>query len=191
MKNLILIPVILSVLALTACSRTTPSQTNKDSEQTKAQQSQYAASQPVPMYDWSLERHLVIQLYDARNMKAATHSVWRSDLGQVEGDCPSMGFGIPYDTSLTNPLVSVDRSDNGSVGDRVDYSLTSVSQPEPNGVYASVNTAATWVMCVNEIGAIEPVYVETKVTVYPYPVTVNYDKSRVTKAGSATVTLKN
>lgn len=170
----------LGVLSLTACNAES-SQNKKDSQQAEAQQSQYAASQPVPMYDWSLERHLVIELYNARNMKAATHSVWRSDLGTIEGDCPSMGFGLPYDTSLTNPLVAT--------GNRT-YALTSIEQPEPNGIYASKNTAATWVMCVNEIGAIEPVYVETKVTVYPYTVSVDYDKNRVKKAGKSSVTIK-
>lgn len=145
------------------------------------QQKQYAAHQPVPGFDWSLERHLVIQLYNIRNMKAATHSVWRSEYGSVEGDCPSMGFGIPYDTSLTNPLMAT--------GSR-SYALTSIEQAEPNGIFASKNTNATWVMCVNDIGVIEPVYVETKVAVYPYLVNVDYKTNRVTKAGESSISIK-
>lgn len=68
--------------------------------------------------------------------------------------------------------------------------LTSVGQAEPNGLYASTNTSATWVMCVNKFGQIEPHYVEAKVTGYPYPVKVDYDKNRVHKAGKATVTIR-
>ncbi len=158
------------------------SQEAKDRKQVELQQSQYAASQPVPIYDWSLERHLMIELYNLRNMKAVTHSVWRSDRGTIEGDCPSIGFGIPYDTSLTNPLTATDFGRNS-------YDRHVVEQAEPNGIFASKNTAATWVLCAGKTGMIEPVYVETKVTTYPYSVNVNYDKNRVTKTGEATVTI--
>lgn len=164
-----------------------PNQTAKDKAAVARQQAQYAQGQPIPTYDWSLERDLLIQLYNLRNQKVATHAVWRSDMGQVEGDCPSMGFGLPYDTSLTNPLKAdwkvVDDSTGISVGSAV------VSQPEPNGVFASTNTAATWVMCTDETGLMMPTYVEAKVTVYPYPVTVDYETNRVTRGAGDAVTL--
>lgn len=162
----------------------TPTSNKKDSEAVQKQQSQYAKGQPIPAFDWSLERQLVIDLYNVRNQKAATHSVWRSDRGLVEGDCPSYGYGIPYDTSLTNPLVSTARSIDSSW--RIE-SLTSIEQAEPNGIFASKNTAATWVMCLGEAGSVEPIYVETKVTVYPGPVIVEYDTNRVKRSGAATV----
>lgn len=161
---------------------------DKESAATQAQRSQYAASQPLPMYDWSLERDMVIQLYNIRNMKAVTHSVWRSDRGLIEGDCASIGFGIPYDTSLTNPL-ALDSRYEKSRGSG--YYLTEgvVEQPEPNGIFASKNTQATWVMCAGDVGQIEPIYVETKVTTYPYPVKVDYETNRVQKSGKASVTI--
>jgi hypothetical protein len=106
--------------------------------------------------------------------------VWRSDYGMIEGECTSMGYGLPYDTSLTNPLQSY-----GSTT----YALTSIGQAEPNGVFASTNTAATWVMCIGNTGMIEPHYVESKVTVYPYPVKVDYEMNRVVKAGVSTATI--
>ena len=176
----------ISMTALSACE-IEDTQATKDTQATNKQQSQYAASQPVPFYDWSLERDMVRQLYNIRNLEATTHSVWRSDLGTIEGDCASIGFGIPYDTSLTNPLMAT--SEN-----QVGYSkaaLTSIEQPEPNGIYASKNTAATWVMCAGDAGAIEPIYVETRVTTYPYSVNVDYNTNRVTKAGQVSVTIKS
>lgn len=179
MKKFIFIIAI--AVTMTACNE--KSQEKKDQEMAAAQQGQYAASQPVPMYDWSLERHMIIELYNLRNLRAVTHSVWRSDLGTIEGDCASIGFGIPYDTSLTNPLTAVD------FGKSTAYNLQVVEQAEPNGIFASKNTAATWVLCAGKTGMIEPVYVETKVTTYPYSVNVDYDKNRVTKNGKATVTI--
>jgi len=153
----------------------------KDAEAVEAQQSQYSKSQPIPMFDYSLERALAIELYKLRNKASVTHSVWRSDYGIIEGDCPSYGYGIPYDTSLTNPLKIERRS---TVAGRA---MGVIEQPEPNGLYASKNTTATWVMCLSESGGIEPVYVESKVTVYPGPVIVDYEHNRVRRSGAATV----
>lgn len=158
----------------------------KTTRAVQEQQAQYNTAQPIPRYDWSMERDLVIQLYNLRNLTAATHAVWRGDTSVIEGDCPSIGFGIPYDTSLTNPLMATDENQNGGN----EASLTSIEQAEPNGIFASKNTTATWVMCVGDHGSIEPVYVETKVTGYPYPVNVDYETNRVTKAGDSTVTLR-
>ncbi len=183
----VLLTAAIAALVLSGCNKSN-TQGAKDMAQAQEQQSQYAKSQPVPSYNWSLERHMVIELYNARNLKAATHSVWRSDLGTIEGDCSSIGFGIPYDTSLTNPLVSTNVDENGYR--RLHGAMTSVEQAEPNGIFASKNTAATWVMCAGDTGGMEPIYVETKVTVYPYPVKVDYDKNRVRKAGRATVTIQ-
>ena len=169
---------VVMLFALMGCEE---SQESKDAEAVERQQSQYAASQPIPTFNWSLERHLVSQLYQTRNAKAATHSVWRSDRGTIEGDCASIGFGIPYDTSLTNPLQGTYYAQGGTVV---------VEQAEPNGIFASKNTAATWVMCAGTGGVIEPVYVETKVTVYPYPVKVDYNKNRIARAGPSSVKLR-
>ena len=177
MRTAILLGV--AALALAACDQPSASTQKRDAARVEQQQSQYEKGQPIPAFDWSLERDLMIKLYEVRNQKAATHSVWRSDRGLVEGDCPSYGYGIPYDTSLTNPLVVGYVGHNRGVG--------IIEQAEPNGVFASKNTAATWVMCLGESGALEPVYVETKVTVYPGPVVVDYDTNQVTRSGAATV----
>lgn len=183
MNKLILV-ILLSGL-LGACG-INDSQEAKDRQAVDSQQSQYAKNQSIPTYNHSLERELLIQLYNIRNERVATHSVWRSDYGIVEGDCASMGFGIPYDTSLTNPLGSTDEDQQG---DAKTGALTSIGQPEPNGVFASTNTSATWVMCIGPTGLLEPHYIEAKVSVYPGPVEVNYATNRVIRAGSATVTM--
>jgi hypothetical protein len=172
--------ILMIILICSFCLGTSScdTQEDKDRKVVEMQQDQYAARQPVPIFDWSLERHLVIQLYSIRNKKVATHAVWRGDMSVIEGDCPSIGFGIPYDTSLTNPLQApINRT--GIV----------IEQAEPNGLFASKQTSATWVMCSDGMGGISPIYVEGKVTVYPYPVSVDYDRNRVTKAGASTVTL--
>lgn len=167
-----------TLLLFSACGELDDSE--KEAHAVSQQQAQYAKGQPVPHFDWSLERDLMIQLYGLRNREVSTHAVWRSDTGVVEGDCPSMGFGLPYDTSLTNPW-QIERGYN--------HSSVAIGQAEPNGVYASTNTAATWIICVDETGALAPVYVESKVTVYPYPVAVDYTAGRVGRAGDPSVVI--
>lgn len=187
MKKAITFFVFTIALAIltTGCDKNESAET-RDAKRVQSQQGQYEKGQPIPAFDWSLERHLVIELYKVRNQKAATHSVWRSDRGIIEGDCPSYGYGIPYDTSLTNPLAPIVHGWDPYGGTWTETSQV-VEQAEPNGVFASKNTSATWVMCLGEAGNIEPVYVETKVTVYPGPVKVDYENNRVTRSGAATV----
>lgn len=179
--------VSLPLLAMVGC-KPVVTVDDREAEATERQREQYAASQPLPQYDWSLERDMVIQLYNIRNQKAVTHSVWRSDLGTIEGDCASIGFGIPYDTSLTNPL-SLDARYVPARKTGYNFLEGVTEQPEPNGIFASKNTSATWVMCAGGVGQIEPVYVETKVTTYPYAVKVDYENNRVVKSGKASVTI--
>jgi len=184
MKKLI-ISTFIVLSGFTGC-QFNQSQEYKDLKIVQRQQSQYAKAQPIPVFRWSLERDLLIKLYKLRNRKVATHTVWRSDYGMIEGDCPSLGYGLPYDTSLTNPLMATDTDQRGNPNN----ALTSIGQAEPNGVFASTNTSATWVMCTNKHGEIEPVYIESKVTTYPYSVRVDYDKNRVTRIGVKSVKLK-
>ena len=168
---------VLLVFTLSACW---PENTStKVSKSVDEQQRHYSIGQPVPKFDWSLERDLIIQLYRARNTEVATHTVWRSNYGVVEGDCQSIGFGLPYDTSLTNPL-TLQKVNN-------QYGVV-LEQPEPNGIFASKNSNATWVMCVIEEGGrvtTAPIYVESKVTVYPFEVAVDYATNRVTRVSGS------
>jgi hypothetical protein len=181
MKKYFLVFVAVLII-LPGCNRRNSEQA-KESQKVNDQQAQYSIGQPIPTFDWSLERHLMIELYKLRNKKVSTHAVWRSDYGMIEGDCPSLGYGMPYDTSLTNPLAP----SRTWWGTHIGASIDVVEQPEPNGIFASKNTAATWVMCLGEAGGIEPVYIESKVTIYPGPVNVDYQKNKVTRSGAATV----
>lgn len=159
------------LLSLTGCNNIQKTSEQKDSEAVQRQQDVYQKAQPIPFLDWSLERDIVIQLYKARNERVATYTVWRGDTSVIEGHCSSIGYPIPYDTSLTNPLQMQHRYYNPYDG--VDYHLQEdvVEQPEPNGIFASKNSIATWVRCVVD-GKEAPIYVEGKVTAYPYPIRI-------------------
>lgn len=169
---------VLSAFVLTACD--TPTQ--NEAQAVEAQQGQYLVAQPIPAFTFSLERDVAIQLYAARNEEVATHTVWRGDTSVVEGDCTSIGYPLPYDTSLTNPTTRA-RTSNGAPS----ASGAVVEQAEPNGLYSSKNSTATWVRCVyiiDERTYVVPVYVEGKVSAWPFPMDVNYTTGRATPATS-------
>jgi len=174
------LPLVAVALAFSACAP--PPQQRRSEQLTVAQQQKrYEIAQPVPVFDASTERDIVTKLYRIRNEEVTTHSVWRSSMGVVEGDCPSYGYGIPYDTSLTNPLKTSWRDGYQSIASAV------TEQAEPNGLYSSKNTNATWVLCLGDSGALEPVYTESLLTVYPTPVKIDYRTNRVVPYGKANV----
>lgn len=154
----------------------------RDRQAVDEQQRVYQTAQPLPHFEFSLEREVAIELYQARNQAVATHSVWRSMSGVIEGDCPSIGYPIPYDSSLTNPM-QVSPMNSGAV----------VAQAEPNGLYSGQGGAiSTWVRCVSEVNGrrvTAPLYIESIVTTYPYPVEVDYDANRVRPVSGAEPTV--
>jgi hypothetical protein len=125
---------------------------------------QMLRNQPVPVFDYSMERRMFIEIYKARQRAVATFSVVQSAYtGKVLWSCPSIGFPLPYAVQLTNPHQSEWRG----YGDH--YSSAVIEQAEPNGLYSPSQSDATWVPCVNANGNITPVYEEKHVTVFFQP----------------------
>lgn len=129
------------------------------------QQSVYTTNQPIPAFEWSLERDVFIQLYSLRNEAVSTYTIVSSQMGITVFECPSIGFPLAADYQLTNPLVP-------------HYTSTgyiTIEQPEPNGLFSSKNTAGTWVMCVQSDGKVYPVYTELNASAFPMIVKRNAD----------------
>lgn len=148
----------------------------RDQELTSSQQTHLRRVHPLPWFDYSRELEIYTQIYKARNRSVATHTVWRSDFGMIEGDCPSIGFPVPYDVQVTNPLQVIGGHSGGPAV---------VEQAEPNGLFSSKATSATWIPCAGDDGSIFPIYVESKVTCYPYLVEIDYSNNRVVKTKGA------
>lgn len=138
MRSRYFAPLLLAPLAVLlggadgdGCSAKTTGQaaTAEQAEQDLRMQ-QFTRNQPVPTFEWSLERHMLIQLYSARQRATNTFSYVQSDYtGKVLWSCPSMGFPLPYATQLTNPMQVLRNRDftGGAAG--------VVSQQEPNGLF--------------------------------------------------------
>ena len=137
-------PTLLTALLASMCIGANGCQSADSAEHdtVNSQQSVYVRNQPIPTFQWSLERHLLVQLYQARNQSVTTYSyVINQFNGSIMWSCTSLGFPIPATTQLTNPQ-------------RVANQNAVIPQPEPNGVFAPPTptapgscarvTTATW-----------------------------------------------
>lgn len=124
------------------------------------QQELYLRTQPIPQFDYSLQRDVYTQIYRATNEGRNTFTVVESVTGITKFACPSIGYALPADVSLTNPLQGIYITSSGGAG--------VVELPEPNGLYSSKNTDGTWILCVGDGGEITPIYTEHKVTTFPF-----------------------
>ncbi|RLB87181.1 MAG: hypothetical protein DRH10_09545 [Deltaproteobacteria bacterium] len=185
-QSRICVIVVLAILFsfILGCRET---QEERDREVVNKQQAHYAKVQPLPFYDYSIPRDIMIQIYNVVTQESRnTYTVIETITGQTKFHGPSIGYGIPADVSLTNPKRPAFSKayNNGEV----------IDQAEPNGLFSSKNTDGTWVLFIDKNGDITPVYTEHKVTTYPFAVKKAPDGSWVradNKRASLTVKLPN
>ncbi len=162
MKTLRLIAFALVAVLLFTAEDCENESDRKENAAVEKQQVALVQNQPVPYFDFSFERDMLTQLYQARNNKVSTYTVVQSPYtGKIMWGCASIGFPIPADTQLTNPLkTTVPNCSTCAV----------IEQAEPNGLYSSKTSHATWVLCLDAKGNITPVREERDITTFPYPV---------------------
>jgi hypothetical protein len=174
---LALLVMCLIVVPLVGCGEDT-SATTQQAKVVAKQDSIYDKGQPVPIFNWSLQRDLWIQFYRSQNDAAGTYSAIVSDYGKPLFITQSIGYPIPMDTQLTNPL-KLSTLWSSTINDKSSHAIDGVlMQSEPNGLYTSPNTNATIIMTTDGEGMIAPVYSESKVLAFPFPVVWN-DKTQM------------
>lgn len=149
---------VLACVLVVGCDN---SQESKDRAVVEEQQAHYAKAQPLPFYDYSIPRDIMLQIYNVVTQESrSTYTVIETMMGQTKFHGPSLGYGIPADVSLTNPLQPAYQYRDSSI----------IEQAEPNGLFSSKNTDGTWVLFLDTNGDITPVYTEHKVTTFPFAV---------------------
>lgn len=183
MRQFAFITVLLLLLCGSGCGQ--GGQEAKDREVVQNQQAHYAKGQPLPFFDFSIPRDILSQIYHVVTTESrSTYSVIESMTGETRFHGPSIGYGIPADTQLTNPL-QPQWTQHGTVA---------IEQAEPNGLFSSKNTDGTWVLFVDANGDITPIYTEHKVTTFPFIVRKDENGTWVRaddKKASFTIKLKD
>lgn len=152
-------------LALVGCDPAVPTSQQRERVATEQLANQAAVTVGMPAITRFTEKRQLKMVYELRdNPELVTYTYTRDLQGKLHKVCPttSIGYGIPYATQYSNPHITVTRGQDG---------ITTIEQPEPNGLFMPGQADATWVLCLNpRSNKIEPVYEESKVTVYTYPI---------------------
>jgi hypothetical protein len=118
----------------------------------------------MPAVDNFQEMRILKQIIELRDRQLTTYTYTVDRDAELHFLCPSMGYGIPYSTQMTNPEKLVDAYRDEKP----------IPQPEPNGLYMPNSVSATWVLCQNpQTDGVAPVYSEPKLLVSPFP--LEYD----------------
>lgn len=100
-------------------------------------------------------------IYELRDHFFPTITYVKGMHGHLHKMCDSVGYGIPYSTQYSNP-------DRRVIRDNM-HNYT-IPQADPNGLYSSSSTHATWVLCYDQTSKrIEPVYSEPNIIVSQFP----------------------
>lgn len=153
---------IIAALALTtmlsACGEVPQSAEQKQKEATNKLMADAEARVGMPRVTNFTEKRLanmILELRDQPNLSTYTYTIDMQGKAHCLGR--SIGYGLPYTTQITNPQKIAWSSREGGAG--------VLPQAEPNGLYSSDSTSATWVLLVGPTGKPEPTYVESDITV--------------------------
>jgi hypothetical protein len=134
--------------AVTACLMLAgcPSHPNADMTEQNAQTAQqriYDNNQPLPQYNWSLERQVLIDAQDsAARGDASTSFFFVQGVQDPVFICPSLGLGVPDTAQLSNP------DQIAPISGRWGGGATVIGQMDPFGVYTPPTSEGTYVICV-------------------------------------------
>lgn len=146
---------VLMVVIMTGCGET------EENQYTKQLMNQAYDAVGFPDVSNYFERAQLKEIYELRDdPNLICYWYTKNDISGkwiYQGKC--IGYGIPYTTSMT-ASESLQRIET-SMGAEWEV----VPLAEPNGLYASPSTSATWILSVNEDGEITPIYVESEITV--------------------------
>ena len=156
-KKLLAVGIIGVLMAsmLTGCGET------KENQYTKDLMSNAYDAVGFPDVSNYFERQQLKEIYELRDdPKLICYWYTKNDMtGKwiYQGEC--IGYGIPYTTSMTasESLQKIETT--------VGYEWEVLPLAEPNGLYASPSTSATWILTTDKEGNITPTYVESEITV--------------------------
>ena len=156
-KLVLFIGALMLVLGLVGCDDYGNETQDKESTYTQDIKEQSLDTVGLPDVTNFFEMSQLKEIYELRdNPKLICYWYTTNEMtGKLiyRGTC--IGYGIPYSTQVTNPNQVIDCYE----GD------VTIDQAEPNGLYSTGASTATWVLTSDKDGNISPTYVEDEVTV--------------------------
>ena len=154
MKRLLLLIVIPFILA--GCIEDTSADKERKAQEHMSMQAVNAVGMPAIVN--FAEKRLMRDILELRDRNPPTITYIRVAMtGEYKKVCDSVGYGLPYATQYTNPMMASMKG----------YALP---QPDPNGLFSPASAEGTWVVCIDpatkKIGVL---YIEDRIIVSPFP----------------------
>ena len=153
-------------LAFISCGTYEPTADEKDQAQQEQLLKDAQRETGMPAVPNHQEKKLLKMIYELRdNNKLVNYAYLYNEMqGKLVflGKC--IGYGLPYATQYSNPE-KIEQSYSSSYG--------TLPQAEPNGLFMPSSAEGTWIMLIDPKGDPHPVYIEPRVIVSPFPLTLN------------------
>ena len=166
-----MIGLMLATVLFTSCisNEQQPTADEKDTQKQEQLQREAQAQSGLPAIHNFQEKKLLKQIYELRdNEKLVCYAYLYNEIqGKLVFIGKCIGYGIPYSTQYSNPQKLV-RGDGGQY--HIDIPMT---QAEPNGLFMPSSSEGTWIMLIDSEGTPHPVYVEPRVIVSPFKLSIN------------------
>lgn len=159
---------LLLCLSLLSCDQVSSTSTDERESQRQEQlQRQAQAQSGLPAIHNFQEKKLLKQIYELRdNENLICYAYLYNELnGKLSFFGKCLGYGIPYSTQYSNPEKEV--YEGG-----YQRGFGSMPQAEPNGLFMPNSSEGTWLMMVDTAGTPHPVYVEPRIIVSPFRLTL-------------------
>jgi hypothetical protein len=109
----------------------------------------------------------ILELRDQNGLTTYTY-LYNEMTGKLVFLGETIGYGIPYATQFTNP------QKNEWVSRAGGYSLSTLPQADPNGLFSPAAAEGTWILMKDPHGGdVRPIYVEPRVIVSPFKLNTN------------------
>lgn len=166
LKFLLVMSVLAFSLAFISCDDRQPTADEKDQAQQEQLLRDAQRETGMPAVPNHQEKKMLKMIYELRdNNKLINYAYLYNEMqGKLVflGKC--IGFAMPYATQYSNPQ----KLDWHQAGGYV-----SMPQAEPNGLFMPSAAEGTWVMLLDSKGDPHPVYLEPRVIVSPFPLSLN------------------
>ncbi|WP_263081266.1 hypothetical protein [Endozoicomonas sp. Mp262] len=150
---------VCTTLFLSGCNEINQTEQEQTKETVELQE---AADETVgmPVIENFSEKQFAKLIYELKDQKIKTYSYFMDNTGQLHLLCESVGYGLPASTQYVNPerAALVSRSDGYKV----------LPQPEPNGLFMPLQLTATYALCDDGNGNLQPVYSEADLIISPF-----------------------
>ena len=162
MKIISIITAFLTAVILCGCNQTATSDQIQQAQQERILQEGTAAIGMPAIKNFRRKRLLkdIMEMCDQDGLTTYTYLV-AEQTGKLSFLGESIGYGIPVATQFTNPQKAEWMSNHG-------YLI--LPQADPDGLFSPANAEGTWVVMKDPHGGTaQPVYIEPRVIVSPFP----------------------